>query len=210
MSANARHSKEQPNWQTPTEDIQAARVALGGRIDLDVFSCASAQLRVGALDYFGPDHPSLLRRDGFAAPWRAETIFCNHPGGTLKKSWQKVCREYRAGHFRRLIWIGFSVEQVCVLSEPGSPSIRWAEGRFVPTDFSICFLRKRIHFIDPDRPDRPDRPGHANFILGIGTEPSTFTDTYADLGQCTHGPLACFTEDAWPRNNTVPWQVLAP
>lgn len=198
MVKNARHSKENPNWQTPEPDLDAARVALGGVIALDPFSCASANARVKALDYFGPDHPDPARRDGFGADWAAATVFENHPGGTTKKSWQKTCYEYVKHHFA-LVWMGFSIEQVCILSEPNleiMPGVfetnedRWLRGAFVPTDFSVCYLRNRVHFIDADRPDRPDRPGHANYVLGIGTDPALFERAYLPLGQVAHGPLA--------------------
>ena len=191
---NARHSKENPNWETPSEDIELARVALGGHIDLDVFSCARANARVGAGDFLGPDHPNPARRDGFTAPWIADAIFENHPGGTTKRAWAKTCAEYHAQHYQQLVWIGFSVEQLCILSSPNEPgetnTARWARGDYRPTDFSVCFLRQRIHFIDGDRPDRPDRPGHANFTLYIGPDPDRFERVYAPYGQVMHGELA--------------------
>ncbi len=201
---NARHSKENPNWQTPQEDIDCARAALGGRIELDVFSCASANLRVQADDFFGPDHLDAGMRDAFRVPWAAKTILENHPGGMTKKSWEKTCAEYKAGNFKSLIWIGFSVEQVCTLSEPDNGEVvgRIGRGEFVPTDFSLCFLRKRIHFIDPDKPDRPSRPGHANFICGIGTDPVLFERAYRHRGQIIHGALA--------RGKEIPESVDAP
>lgn len=194
-SPNVRHSAEQPNWQTPAEDIDCARIALGPRTDgaggniaLDPFSCLSGNLRVRADRYFGPDN----NFDGFVMPWIAETVFINHPGKTTKRSWLKMCAELAAGHFRRAVWVGFSVEQLCILSEPTelSASDRWGCGAFVPTDFSICFLRKRIHFIDPDAPDRESRPGHANYILGIGTSIDAFEQAYRHRGQIVHGALA--------------------
>jgi hypothetical protein len=198
VSANARHSKENPDWQTPEPDLDAARVALGGVIELDPFSCASAQLRVHATDYFGLDHPDPERRDGFKADWAASTVFENHPGGTTKRAWAKSCYEYVKHHFA-LLWMGFSVEQVCVLAEPNMEIVpgvqetdqqRWARGCYVPQDFSVCYLRHRIHFIDAKRPDRPDRPGHANFVIGVGTRPELFERAYKPLGQISHGPLA--------------------
>lgn len=193
---NARHSKENPNWQTPEEDIACARAALGGRIDLDPFSCVSGNARVGAARWFGPDHPDPTCHDGFARPWCAGSVYENHPGGTTKRAWKKTCDEWLAGNYERLIWMCFSIEQLCILAEPNedfeTDDARWRRGVFVPTDFSICFLRQRVHFIDADKPDRPDRPGHANAVIGIGTDPSTFEAAYRGRGQFTHGAL---TED---------------
>lgn len=194
LPPNVRHSAENPDWQTPQEDIDCARTALGGVIGLDPFSCISGNARVGALEWLGPDHPDPSRRDGFSAKWIADTIYENHPGGTTALAWEKTCAEYASRHFRALIWMGFSVEQVCILSDPGERDepreVRWARGAFVPTDFSLCFLRKRVHFIDAGRPERPSRPGHANFVIGVGVDPTLFELAYARRGQCIHGPLA--------------------
>lgn len=183
---NARHSKEQPNWETPQEHIELCRTALGGHIDLDVFSCATGNARVKADRFF------TEADNGFSKMWDADAIFENHPGGTTKKAWKKTCDELALGHYKRLIWIGFSVEQLCILSEPTdlNDEERWLRGEFVPSDFSICFLRNRIHFIDPDDLTRPSRPGHANFILGIGTDPGLFAETFAPYGQTVHGSLS--------------------
>lgn len=195
---NVRHSRENPDWQTPPEDVDGARMALGGHIDLDVFSCASGNARVGAADYLGPDHPDPARRDGFDVPWIAGTIYANHPGGTTKRAWQKTCAEYALGNFRALVWMAFSVEQICILSDPhvgpdGQPEpreVRWARGVFVPTDFSVCFLRARIGFVDARNPDRRSAPAHANAIIGVGTDVQKFELAYNHRGQCVHGPLA--------------------
>lgn len=189
---NIRHSKDNPNWETKETDIAMARIALGprktqggGSIALDPFSCLTGNLRVRADRYFGPDNNC----DGFLLPWEAETVFENHPGGTTKRAWNKTCAEFRARHFDRLIWIGFSVEQVCILSEPDPRSFddRWAAGVYYPTDFSLCFLRQRMHFIDPRDLTRPSRPGHANFVCGVNTAPEWFDHAYRGVGQVVHG-----------------------
>ena len=184
---NARHSKENPNWQTPVEHVDLARVALGGRINLDPFSCASANLVIGAERYYTEED------DGFSRIWDAESVFVNHPGGTTQRSWYKFCGEFAAGNFTRGIWVAFSIEQLCVLSEPSSVldrEARWALAAYVPSDFSVCFLRKRIHFVDVDRPNRPSRPGHANAIFYAGDDPLLFERTYAPYGQIMHGEVS--------------------
>lgn len=174
---NVRHSKAQPNWETPQEDIEYARKALGGKIDLDPFSCATGNARVKATRYFTPED------DGFKQPWIGPNLFINHPGGTTKKSWKKLISEIRAtnavSRIEKAIWIGFSVEQLCVLADMEIP----------PTEFSICFLRKRIHFIDPDDLTRPSRPGHANFVCGVGIERDVFEKVYKGMGSFTHGEM---------------------
>jgi hypothetical protein len=191
---NARHSKENPDWQTPQLDIDCARAALGGAIDLDPFSCVSGNARVGAGTWFGPDHPNPNFRDGFAMSWKAGTVFVNHPGGTTKRAWKKSVDEWLAGNCSSIVWMGFSVEQVCILSDPNgdfeSDEARWARGAFVPTDFSLCFLRQRIAFIDANNPTRPPRPAHANYVLGIGVDLSRFEAAYRGRGQVIHGSMA--------------------
>ena len=170
---NVRHSHSQPNWETPQEDIEYARKALGGKIDLDPFSCKTGNARVRARRYYTEED------DGFEQPWIGPNVFLNHPGGTTKKSWKKLIEEIKKGFVEKAIWIGFSIEQVSLLSDCEIP----------PTDFSIVFLRKRIHFIDPDDLTRPSRPGHANFCLGVGIERDVFEEAYKGLGSFTHGRL---------------------
>ena len=185
---NARHSSENPNWQTPREHVELARTALGGRISLDPFSCASANEVIQAERYF------TEADDGFSRIWDAETAFVNHPGGTTQRSWEKFCLEFASGNMTRGLWVAFSSEQLCTLSEPNAPGQtnqdRWALGQYVPTDFSVCLLRKRIHFVDADKPDRPSRPGHANAIFYAGDDPLLFERTYAPYGQTMHGEVS--------------------
>ena len=177
---NARHSSVQPNWETPEEYIELCRKALGGEISLDPFSCRSGNARIKATEYFGPDHDEEAKRDGFTNPWYGAGVFVNHPGRTTKRAWRKMVTEYATANFERGIWVGFSIEQICVL----------ADVPIKPSDFSICFLRKRVPFIDPDKPDRPSRPAHANFIIGMGIPKSEFEAAFKGYGAFTHGYMS--------------------
>ena len=190
---NVRHSSEQPNWQTPEIQLTAARIALGGTIDFDPWSCVSGNARVKANMWYGPDHPDPRQRDGFAMWPMVSTVFCNHPGGTTARAWARVTKELcdcGEASFERAIWEGFSVEQLCTLGPKGASSpftARYMCGPFYPVDFSIVLLRQRVHYLDPDKPDRPSRPGHANYVLGIGTNPALFEIAYQARGQIIHG-----------------------
>lgn len=186
--SNVRHSAKNPNWMTPKDILDRARRALGGRIALDPFSCALANETVQAERFFSPENSA------YDQEWVAETAWINHPGQQTKKAWAKTCQELLAGRLKQFVWMGFSVEQLCILSEPNEPDepdeVRWARGLFVPTDFSICLLRKRVAFIDANDPDRRSAPAHANYLLAGGVEPRLFNASFADLGQCIHGALS--------------------
>lgn len=168
---NARHSKENPNWQTPPEWVQRAWQVLGKIADVDPFTTHEAP-------------QTSLRRitpleDGFTSSWGSGCAFVNHPGGTTKRAWKKLLEELGAG-IDAAVWIGFSVEQLNIL----------ADAPLHPLDFSTVHLRKRIDFIDDATGKPGGRPGHGNYITAMGVSRASFDQIFGPFGKCTHGKLS--------------------
>jgi hypothetical protein len=57
-----------------------------------------------------------------------------------------------------------------------------------PSDFSICYLRPRIHFNRHDGDN--STPTHANFVTGINVSHAAFLEEFGKLGKVQAGPLA--------------------
>ncbi len=189
MTANhlARHSKADPNWTTPAPLIANIRRCLGGVIDFDPFSSDIANLVVQARRYYTRSGPS-----GFVEFWDSDAIVINPPGLMVKEAWQKLCQEILAGRARRAIWIGFSVEQLCLLADPvedGEPDeVRWARGDFHPMDFSHVMLRKRISFVRED--GTTGSPSHSNYLCAPGVPHWDFASVFSKYGRVFGGPLS--------------------
>lgn len=131
MSTNARHAKATPRWGTPSDWVQMSRLALGGHIELDPMSEASFNEVVQAERIF------TEQDDCFKHQWRCSRMLINPAGGLVVEAWRKLCAEYSAGHVRRAVWIGFSVEQLNIL----------ADEDWHPDDFSKLTVRARMDFL---------------------------------------------------------------
>jgi hypothetical protein len=170
---NARHSKETPKWGTPPSYVEMARIALGGRIELDPMSEATFNKTVLAERYY-TEEDDCFRRD-----WRCSSMLLNPAGGLVVRAWQRLVSEWSNGHVRRAVWIGFSVEQLALL----------ADEPLHPMDFSLLITRKRIDFLTTDL--KPNgRPSHSNYVVALGVEASVFEQAFLGRGRFQHGRLA--------------------
>lgn len=169
---NPRHSKATARWGTPPEWIDMARAALGGRIELDPMSEPAFNTTVGAERIY------TEQDDCFRHTWRCSTMLLNPAGLLVVKAWRKLVAEYEAGHVRRCIWIGFSVEQPCLLAD---------EPRH-PHDYSLLTCRKRISFVRHD--GLVGAPSHGNYVVGLGVPVDDFESAFAGRGRFDHGAHA--------------------
>lgn len=193
---NIKHSKGSPNWITPgsgqrVDYVGRIRRCLGGRIDLDPYSSDNANTVVGASRYFTPD------QDGHKQTWDSSAVLVNHPGGQTVPSWRKLCEEFHHRRAIQIVWVGFSTEQINILSPPcviGDRQVtnaeRFASGDYHPLDFSVLFTRQRVDFLREESLEPGGRPSHGNYFLGIGVQHSLFVDCFGDLGHVIAGPLA--------------------
>ncbi len=206
---NAQHSAESVRWGTPSEWIEREREVFDGPIHFDPCSEREFNEVVGAECYF-----SLEERgeDGIKLPWshpyrQILNVHLNPPGGLIREFWDKVLVEPSV---KQCMWYGFAMNQLNLL----------ADKEVHPTDFSIVFLRKRIPFnphstakckackgtgwkfwTGPQNNEackscrgtgkvQGDRPSQANYLCGMGVDPSRFERVYKDLGAVRHGRLA--------------------
>ncbi len=124
---------------TPSSIIEAARITLGGVIDLDPASSEIANRVVRARKFYSKEYdgPKLVC-DGLKLIWYADTVWMNHPfskkGNPL---WiNKLIQHYKARDVKSACCITFA-----------STSEKW----FQPLmDFPQCFLSPRTNYIRPD------------------------------------------------------------
>jgi hypothetical protein len=213
VTASARHSKASPRWGTPNGYVEMARVALGGRIELDPMSEPLFNEVVRAERIY------TEQDDCFTQSWRCETMLINPAGGLVVQAWRRLVKGYLEGEIKHAVWIGFSVEQLNLLAdEPQHPD-----------DFSKLTCRQRIDFLTPHpmrraieisplgarlecghvvtvklrakatgvrctsciaEPEPNGAPSHSNYVVGIGIDPDLFESAFAGRGRISHGRLA--------------------
>jgi len=155
-------------WYTPHKYIEAAREVMGD-IDLDPASCELANKTVQAKQYYTKEDNGLMQR------WYGR-VWCNPPYGRTqggvsmshqKAFAEKLLREYAAG----------AIEQAVMLSL-GNPNSSWFQPFF---DFTLCFLRGRIHFARPDGSE-----GDFGFPLAfvyLGPNEHRFIEVFSRFGR---------------------------
>lgn len=177
---SAQHSHESNRWGTQRDIVERIRRCMG-RIDFDPCSESKFNEVVKATTYY-----SFLERgeDGLVLPWHGCTLL-NPPGeekgkkrvGYVRKFWEKMLVE----PIEMCCYVGFSNEQLGVLADASAH----------PSDFSICYLRKRIEFYRHDQnPDEIGNPAHANFVCAVNVPHSDFEREFKELGKVQRGPLA--------------------
>lgn len=217
MTASARHSKATVRWGTAPDYVEMARVALGGRIELDPMSEAAFNAVVRAERFY------TEQDDCFKQDLTCETSLWNPAGGLVLEAWRALTKAYLDGIIQRAIWIGFSVEQLNLL----------ADEPVHPDDFSKLTCRQRIDFLTlhPWRavrsvvpgesvnmvelecfhrlvvtakalkakcmrcaecigaPEPNGAPSHSNYVVGLGIAPDVFETAFAGRGRFHHGAL---------------------
>lgn len=179
--------KRDPNWGTPKDVVERIRLCLGGTISLDPFGSEISNRVVQA------DRIWTKEDNAFVQPWKAKTALINPPGGMVRQAWVKTCDELKNGNLKSAIWVGFSVEQLCLLSDPNGPEETntariSGRGAFVPTDFSVCLRRKRISFVKET--GETGSPTHSNYFVGLNVDPLRFERFFRSQGQVFHGLIA--------------------
>lgn len=150
MSSNVQHSSESNEHYSPPCIVEPARLALGGGIDLDPFSCALANTIVRATRWF----PGGSGIDGFATHWTGRT-FVNPPGGKVgRNSSQELA-------WRHLVTSPLARPAIFVCFNLGFLQVSQGKGFALPLSFPICYPSSRIAYLT-DRlpgptPKQPDR-----------------------------------------------------
>lgn len=202
MSVAHEHTSASAEHYTPRAIVEAARVALGGAVDLDPFSCALANRTVGAALFYS----LAAGYDGFALPWHGR-IFCNPPGGkhgkasNQKRAWFRLASEYRAGRVTAAIFVCFDLG-LLQITQHAPPA-----GLALPLDFPICYPARRIAYLTdtlpgptPKRPARKpsarqledhaetglcdgEAPPHCSCVVGVGVDGEVMRAAFERVGR---------------------------
>jgi hypothetical protein len=162
VSKNGRDNNE---WYTPVEYIEAARKIMGG-IDLDPCSSEVAQANVRAEAYFDIDD------DGLEHEWYGR-IWMNPPYGAdlIGKFCAALLEEMEAGN----------ATQACVLVNNATDT-EWCQS-LLSSASVVCFLRGRVTFLDATgKPANKPLQGQALFYFGPRIQSAMKTLT--PLGAC--------------------------
>ncbi len=148
------------DFYTDPSIIEAARLALGGGIDLDPASHAFANQVVQADRFY------TARDDGLQQPWHGR-VWLNPPFSDWKNWVVKIAQEWQSGH----------VQTMCILCATRTLTAQyfaWMHEHCA----ALCVLRGRIPFWG-DRAGSPD-DGHAVFYFG--SDVPAFRLAFADIG----------------------------
>lgn len=154
---SAKHSDATVEHYTPKAIIDAAREAMGGRIDLDPASCLEAnRALVQARGFYSEKDNGLLR------PWQGN-VWLNPPGGALDENlvakkngrlsstkvwWRKLLREWQSGRVEQACFLAFSMEAI-QSTQNYSEAYPWAGIDRGLASFQVCIPSYRIRFVTP-------------------------------------------------------------
>ncbi len=194
----ALHTATSSNWYTPPAIVEAARVALGGVIDIDPASSSIANEHVRAVAYYSK------HCDGLACHWFGR-IYLNPPSPPMPW-WKKLVAEHAAGRVRRAVYLAYSIEQL-VQAQSHTPGVLGGVA-------TVCILNRRVRFmctasdalaaierkvmkggslpsasaqkklaaLPPDTLVSGDQPTHGSAVLALGIERDVFAAAFAGLG----------------------------
>lgn len=117
-------------WYTPPHIVEACRTVLG-TIDFDPFSSDAANVIVKATHYL------TIQDDAFVAPWRTGRCFINPPyqRGVIAKAVARSMAHLNQRHNDGIMLVNVAADTA------------WFQS-ILETASAICFLRKRLHFVD--------------------------------------------------------------
>lgn len=157
-------SSASPELWTPPFYMDKVRAALSGKIELDPFSCAGANLTVQANRYF------VKGNAPFKQDWCATTIFIHPPSSRsyLGRVPKKLRKELRLGHIKRAI---------VLLDTP--PKGFWYNVLVKRAD-AVCLTYMPIPFLTPNGGTQTSGAGQA--FLYFGPDPARFQKIFTGLG----------------------------
>lgn len=202
------HSSASVEHYTPPEVADAARMFMGS-IDLDPFSCATANQFVKATVFWSAG--------GFSEPWECKpgrcNVFVNPPGGTIDGTslqmlgWESMIENFTAGKIKAGVFVCFNLN----LLQSSQGSIH----DLTPLDYPICYPSKRIRYWTNHLPGptkkQPNRkptarqrkdfarlgacqgnaPPHPSCFVGVGGREHDFHKAFSPFGRVIfpRGPI---------------------
>ncbi len=158
--AHVSHNSGENEWYTPPDYIEAARKVMGG-IDLDPASSKIANQTVKAAKYFTAENNGLEKK------WKGR-VWINPPYAQplINEFSKKICESLE------------SMEQAIVLVNNATET-SWFQN-MAKVSASICFVDKRIRFLDPA--GKPGAPLQGQAALYFGGNIKKFVAEYARFG----------------------------
>lgn len=157
-------------WFTPEPVLEAARIALGGIIDVDPASCEAAQAAVRAGVYYTRETDGL-------APGRswAGSVWLNPPytRGVVDRFALKLIDEIDAGRVTEAVWLS----NASFDTQWGQPLCECAN--------ALCLVAGRLRFT-PGSGQPAGAGAWASMILYFGPHAARFRDAFAPLGVVWH------------------------
>ncbi len=176
MAVHARLGMTSEHY-TPVRYVDAAREAMGGRIDLDPASSAIANATVQATRYFTRED------DGLTRPWGAAeqptTVFLNPPYSDYRgqaADWaDKLALEYDSGHVGQAVML----VNASTLYQAALQRLVWRA--------ALCFPNHRIRFIDAETGLPQDKPPQPSVFLYLGRHRDAFHRCFNQFGAIMMG-----------------------
>lgn len=146
---------------TPKKFVDAARIVLGGHIDLDPFSCAVANETVRATRIY------TTHQDGYQMPWNAKTVWCNPPYGDEfnARNVRTILEQRRIYGFDIVAWL------------PASVGTSW----FAPLhNYARCWVLGRVTHGGPGNKNMPGQ--FDNVAVYMGRHRDRFERLFSQFG----------------------------
>ena len=147
-------------WFTPLDYIDAARAVLG-EIDLDSATCAFAQFRIRAAQFFTKED------DGLAHPWGGR-VWLNPPFSRVAEFVAKLLEEIKAGRVTAAILLTHNSSDTAWFHQAANAAS------------AVCFTRGRIRFEQEDGPVESPPQGQAFFYFGKDID--LFCEVFSSVG----------------------------
>ena len=151
--SNPQHSAKTAEHYSPGWVSDLGRNIMG-EITTDPATSEIANRVVKARVTFTIADPEQAFRD----PWPG-CVFLNPPGGdqgrNVKRFWERLIDQYRAGIACTAFYVGFSLEQLLQLQNTTC--------KYCPLDFPIIYPRRRVSYFAPDGTEEK-QPTHGSFF----------------------------------------------
>lgn len=152
-------------WQTPQEYLVPARGYWGGSIPFDVCTALDNPTKA---DDFWTEADNALGQDWPASWW------CNPPYGKAIRLWLAKMRAQILAHEIN--------EGIALL-----PCSRWEQHYFqvaLTAANVVCFIRKRVDFLNPKTGDIVSGNTYANMYVGFNVDYQRFVSNFSEAGLC--------------------------
>lgn len=159
------------DYYTPGYILQAASDTMAGNkarnvngylFELDAASSVVGNGYVNAIRFFSEENDALTQE------WRADSVWLNHPySREFNRAWiRKAVEEYIEGR----------AKQICMITW-ASTSEQWMHPLF---NFPMCFLKRRVKFIDPGRV--LTGATKSSVVTYMGPNVSGFIENFSPIG----------------------------